>query len=98
VSVPHFNGMHDVLDALIPHACGRDARSRQYACAALASLLARQQHSAVSVEAVQMVADAVRRLKCLCHPDVVHALLTLDFKDLTRDDVEKGTPLSVCPC
>lgn len=95
VSVPHFNHIQDVLQALVPAAAGGDARMRADACAALATLLRSGRHGAVMLSAVQLVADLVRQRKCVCHPDVVRALLVLQFKDLTKSDVEKGVFL-VC--
>lgn len=93
-SVPHFNHVQDVLQALVPAAAGGDARMRRDACAALEGLLRGGRHGDVMLAAVQLVADLVRQRKCVCSPDIVRAVLVLEFKDLTRADVEKGiTPV-----
>lgn len=107
--VPHFNCMHEVLEALIHSACGPDAQCRSYACAALESLLCCMQHTDVMVDAVQLAVDAVRKTKCACPPDIAHALLAVKFKHLSRSDVQKGEfdammrcicalPVHVCEC
>jgi nucleolar complex protein 3 len=90
IGVPHFNCIHDVLESLIHSACGKDARCRTYACSALATLLRDTQHTDVMVDAVQMAADAVRKAKCVCPPDIAYALMAVKFKELSRDDVDKG--------
>lgn len=90
MSVPHFNHMHTVLQALVPAAAGGDARMRRDACAALEALLRSGRHGDVMLQAVQLVADLVRQRRCVCDPDVVRALLVLQFKDITKADVERG--------
>jgi hypothetical protein len=50
------------------------------------------QHTDVMVHAVQLAADAVRKAKCVCPPDIAYALMAVKFKDLTRGDVDKGEP------
>lgn len=95
MSVPHFNHVHDVLQALVPAAVALDARMRQDACSALSALLSSGRNEDVMLDAVQLVADLVRQRKCVCSADIVRALLVLQFKDLTKADVEKGV-LLVC--
>lgn len=93
MSVPHFNYIHIVLQALVPAAAGFDDRMRQDACSALSTLLSSGRNADVMLDAVQLVADLVRQRKCVCSADIVRALLVLQFKDLTKADVEKGAPL-----
>ena len=87
---PHFNCMHEVLEALIRSACGTDVRCRTFACSAVESLLRQPQPTDIAVAAVQLAVDAVRRAKCMCPPTIVHALMAVKFKDLSKADVEKG--------
>ena len=95
--VSHFNCMHEVLESLVHSACGGDARCRAFACAALEALLRGKQRTDVMVAAVQLAVDAVRNAKCTCPPDVVHALMAVRFKDLSKSDVEKGELLATPP-
>eukprot|EP00892_Ulva_mutabilis_P009669 jgi/Ulvmu1/7074/UM033_0135.1 len=90
-AVPHFNHMHNVLQALVPAAAGGDERMRRDACAALDALLRGGGPGEVALAAVQLVADLVRQRKCACSPDVLRALLVLQFNDLTKADVEQGS-------
>lgn len=92
--VPHFNCIHEVLEALIHSSLGADSRCRTYACSALETLLRHTQHTDVMVDAVQMAVDAVRKTKCVCPPNIVYALMVVKFKHLSRDDVDKGELVS----
>jgi hypothetical protein len=92
---PHFNFTHDILQAVVPKTISPDALMRSDACAAIRTLLARGEHGDVMLDALQLVADLVRSKKCVCHPDAVKALLVLEFKDISREDVENGALLAV---
>ena len=92
-ALPHFNYISDVLQVLVPKLAADDARMRACAADSIALLLKRGIHGEIMVEAVQLIADMVRTRKCACHPAAVRCLLVLDFKDIGRDDVQKGAPL-----
>jgi nucleolar complex protein 3 len=78
-SLPHFNYSSDLLRALVARMASRDADARAAAVAAVGAT-ARQYAaggatSRLALEAVQLVADLVRRRRCVCPPETVACLL-----------------------
>lgn len=72
-------------DALVAHEC----------CSAVKQLLALDAagDGAAALEAVQLVADLVKRRKCALRPQVVRALLGLRLSDAVASDVKSGRKL-----
>jgi hypothetical protein len=89
-AMPHFNHISDVLQAVVPRMGCPDERMRTESCESISLLLARGQQEEVMVEAVQLVADMVRANKCRCQADAVRALFSLEFANLTREDIGQG--------
>lgn len=86
VAAPHFNYASDLLQAVVPNMANKDDQIRGHCCGAVASLLRDALSSAeagqAAVEAVQLVADLVKRRKCVAPPEVVGALLELSFPEI----------------
>jgi hypothetical protein len=93
-AVPHFNYISDVLQVLVPKLDSSDDRIRCMTAASLKLLLRRGSHGEVMLEAVQLIADLVRKGKCKCHPDGVRVLMALEFQNISREDVSQGTSVS----
>jgi hypothetical protein len=68
----------------------RDDGMRTMCCAAISTLLVADVDCGVSKEAVQLVADLVRKRSCACHADVVRVLAVLTFSQVTRAEPEEG--------
>ena len=86
VAAPHFNYASDLLQAVVPNMANKDDQIREHCCGAVANLLRDALSSAeagqAAVEAVQLVADLVKRRKCVAPPEVVGALLELSFPEI----------------
>ncbi|KAK9813219.1 hypothetical protein WJX72_010918 [[Myrmecia] bisecta] len=89
-ALPHFNYTSDLLQALVPLTAHRDVSTRSMCCGAISELLRADREGAIALEAVQLVADLVKRRKCICPPEVVRTLLVLKFGDVSREDVAKA--------
>jgi nucleolar complex protein 3 len=78
-ALPHFNYSSDLLRALVARMASRDAEARAAAVAAVGATArayaAGGATSRLALEAVQLVADLVRRRRCVCPPEVVACLL-----------------------
>ncbi|KAF8055732.1 noc3l [Scenedesmus sp. PABB004] len=83
VARPGFNYSSDLLQALVPLLPGPDPQVAEAACGALRELLVEDAQGKTALEAVQLVADLVRKRKCVLPPAVVDALLVLRFEAVT---------------
>ena len=95
VAAPHFNYASDVLQAVVPNMASKDEQIRGHCCSAISELLTSALSAADSgqaaLEAVQLVADLVKRRKCVAPPEVVHSLLRLSFPEiLSGEDFAKA--------
>lgn len=67
-----------------------DVVIRRYCCDAIENLvktgLGTKESGQTSVEAVQLIADLVRRRKCAAPPEVVSCLLSLEFPEITSGE------------
>lgn len=72
-----------VLQALVPLLAHFDGEIRDECCATLRQLLMTDVGGKTSLEAMQLVADLVRKRKCVLSPDVVSSLLVLRFEQVT---------------
>ncbi len=86
VAAPHFNYSSDLLQAVVPNMVNKDEQIREHCCGAVALLLRSALNSAeagqAAVEAVQLVADLIKRRKCIAPREVVDALLELSFPEI----------------
>lgn len=86
VAAPHFNYSSDLLQAVVPNMVNKDEQIREHCCGAVALLLRSALSSAeagqAAVEAVQLVADLIKRRKCIAPREVVDALLELSFPEI----------------
>jgi nucleolar complex protein 3 len=86
VAAPHFNYSSDLLQAVVPNMVNTDEQIREHCCGAVALLLRSALNSAeagqAAVEAVQLVADLIKRRKCIAPREVVDALLELSFPEI----------------
>jgi len=86
VAAPHFNYSSDLLQAVVPNMVNKDEQIREHCCGAVALLLRSALGSAeagqAAVEAVQLVADLIKRRKCIAPREVVDALLELSFPEI----------------
>lgn len=98
-AAPHFNYSSDILQAVVPRMVSPDAELRGLCCGSIRELLAAADavgSSAVlkaALDAVQLVADLVKRRKCVVAPEVVRCLAVLQFREVRRpgaDDEEEG--------
>ncbi|MEW5302585.1 MAG: hypothetical protein WDW36_005354 [Sanguina aurantia] len=84
-SLPHFNYTSDLLQAIVPRMASGDVLMRGMACDAMRQLLSLSDVTgSVALEAVQLVADLVRRRKCAAPAEVVTSLLGLRFNAVRR--------------
>ncbi|PSC74530.1 nucleolar complex 3-like protein isoform X2 [Micractinium conductrix] len=83
-AAPHFNYRSDLLQVLVSCLPNKDHQIRQTAQRCLSTLLA-SSHGVedVATEAVQLIADLVRRQKCVVPPTTLDCLLNLRFPDVT---------------
>ncbi|KAG2451742.1 hypothetical protein HYH02_003522 [Chlamydomonas schloesseri] len=99
--LPHFNYTSDILQAVVPRMASGDAETRSMACEAVGQLLSGGEGGDESgagraaLEAVQLVADLIKRRKCVVPPEVVRTLAVLRFRDVIRakageDQEEEG--------
>eukprot|EP00884_Botryococcus_braunii_P002153 jgi/Botrbrau1/11939/Bobra.341_1s0006.1 len=81
VSVPHFNYASDLLQAVVARMAHKDPQIAALCCGAVRDLLGGHDRTggAVTREAVQLVADLVRRCHCRCSPSVLESLLVLSL-------------------
>ncbi len=90
VAAPHFNYSSDLLQAVVPNMVNKDEQIREHCCGAVALLLRSALSSAeagqAAVEAVQLVADLIKRRKCIAPREVVDALLELSFPEILSGD------------
>lgn len=82
--------MSDVLQLVVPRLASPDAETRSLVAEAISRLLSGPSQGDIVVEAVQLVADFVRGCKCVCDPAAVRCLFALQFRDITKDDVQHG--------
>ncbi|KAG2485768.1 hypothetical protein HYH03_015482 [Edaphochlamys debaryana] len=93
---PHFNYTSDILQAVVPRMAAHDPETRSMACEAVRALLAAGAEGGddggagkAGLEAVQLVADLVRKRKCVAPPELVRALTVLRFREVKRKAPEE---------
>ncbi|KAG2441809.1 hypothetical protein HXX76_003419 [Chlamydomonas incerta] len=88
--LPHFNYSSDILQAVVPRMASGDPETRSMACEAVGSLLTGGERGDESgsgraaLEAVQLIADLIKRRKCAVPPEVIRTLSVLRFRDVIR--------------
>jgi nucleolar complex protein 3 len=89
-SLAHFNYTSDLLQVIVPNSAAKDEKVQKMCCEALTKLLSSStadhhtdSNSSVLTEAVQLLADMLKRRKCICSPEVMTPLLSLQFTDIT---------------
>lgn len=85
-SKPHFNYTSDLLQAIVPRMVHGEQEMRHQCCAAITELLQQDVGGTVALEAVQLVADLIKKRKCVCPPDIVEVLLVMRFTEVKRPD------------
>ncbi|GLC45484.1 hypothetical protein PLESTB_000319100 [Pleodorina starrii] len=96
----HFNYTSDILQAVVPRMASPDPETRSLACEAVRSLLEGGDGGdeggagRAALEAVQLIADMIRKRKCVAPPELVRTLSVLRFRDVARpgreDEEEEG--------
>ncbi|GLI63195.1 hypothetical protein VaNZ11_006093 [Volvox africanus] len=87
---PHFNYTSDILQAVVPRMASPDPETRSLACEAVRGLLEGEDcgdeggAGRAALEAVQLVADLIRKRKCVAPPELVRTLSVLRFRDVAR--------------
>lgn len=91
----HFNYAGDILQTLVLNMTSKDEVIRSHCCEAISSLLMNSMQGGaegfgqLALDAVQLVADLVKRRNCVTPPEVVECLLKLEFVDiLSGEDFE----------
>ncbi|EFJ44448.1 hypothetical protein VOLCADRAFT_121316 [Volvox carteri f. nagariensis] len=97
---PHFNYTSDILQAIVPRMSSSDPEIRSLACEAVRVLLLGGSGGdeggagKAALEAVQLIADMIRKRKCVAPPETVRTLSVLKFLDVVRqgggEDEEAG--------
>ncbi|KAK2080529.1 hypothetical protein QBZ16_000382 [Prototheca wickerhamii] len=96
LAAPHFNYTTDILQAIVPVVAARDPALRAAALGALGDLVAgTSADGAVVTEAIQLLADVVKRRDCVCPREVVGVLARLTTADIAslkdlRADAQKN--------
>lgn len=81
--------------AVVPRMTHRDPVISQLCCAAVKTVLEHDLEGAAAKEAVQLIADLVKKKKCLCPPDVVGILVSLNLREAETANVKAtGRPHS----
>lgn len=80
-ALPHFNYTSDLLQAVVPLLVSKDLQIRDLSCSAIRDLLMSDQEGTIACEAVQLVADLVKRRKCVCPLEALRALFVLKLRD-----------------
>jgi len=78
----YFNYARDILNALVPRMADRNPQIRGPAAAALAAVVQGDQEGQIAMEAVQLVADLVKKRSCRMPPDVVWAMLNISVTEV----------------
>jgi len=97
VAAPHFNFSGDILQVIVPAIANKDEEIKLCCSNAITSLVKEALSSADSgqcaVEATQLLADFVKRRKCVgLPPQVVSCLLDFSFPDITSaEDLLEAT-------
>ena len=97
VAAPHFNFSGDILQVIVPAIANKDEEIKSCCSNAITSLVKEALSSADSgqcaVEATQLLADFVKRRKCVgLPPQVVSCLLDFSFPDITSaEDLLEAT-------
>ncbi|KAK9865833.1 hypothetical protein WJX84_002937, partial [Apatococcus fuscideae] len=86
VAVPHFNYSQDLLQSVVPLLAHQDEVQQRMAAGALREVLAADMDGSLSLTAVQLIADLVRRKNCTCPPHVVAILLSVNVGEVTLMD------------
>jgi nucleolar complex protein 3 len=100
-SLAHFNYTSDLLQVIVPNSAAKDEKVQKMCCEALIKLLSsstadhhtdsNSNNSSVITEAVQLLADMLKRRKCICSPEVMTPLLSLQFTDITSAEDFEAT-------
>ncbi|KAK9844945.1 hypothetical protein WJX74_008987 [Apatococcus lobatus] len=88
VAVPHFNYSQDLLQAIVPLLANQDEAQQRMAAGAVKEVLAGDLEGSLSLTAVQLIADLVRRKNCMCPPHVAAILLSVNVGEVTLLDKE----------
>jgi hypothetical protein len=88
-ALPHFNYRTDLLSALVPKASDLEPSVHGAACEALASLFTDDRRGEATLEAAQMVAQAVKDAECqarnpTCPSHVFYAAVSVQLPLLTQ--------------
>ena len=82
-AVPHFNYTTDILQVIIPNCAAKDEKTKSMCVETLRDLLANEKtEGRVIKETVQLIADMVKKRKCICPEHILDPLLGLQFKDI----------------
>ena len=76
------------LQAIVPRMAHRDMEILGLCCAAVKTVLELDAEGSASREAVQLIADLVKRRKCVCPPAVVSMLLSLQLSEAEASNVK----------
>ena len=96
-SLPHFNYRRDLLAAIVPRMHAADPAIGQDCFDSIRQLFVndREGEGAATLEAVQLIADLVRRKKCDVHPRVLRVLEALEFApEIAPENTEKKKHVS----
>ena len=89
-SNPHFNFASDLLQTVVPGMVHGDQAVRRHCCDAIESMLGHalgtKEAGQTAVEAVQLVADLVRKRKCVAPSEVVECVLSVEFPEITSGE------------
>jgi len=86
-ALPHFNFRKDLLTAVVPRVGSRDWAAGRACFDAVRDVLANDPEGEATVEAVQLLADHIKRRRCVVHPRVVALLLYVEV-DTSLGSVE----------
>ena len=92
------------LQAIVPRMAHRDPEISDLCCSAIKAVLELDAEGTASREAVQLIADLVKRRKCVCPPAVVAMLFSLQLSEAEASNVKAegvllrmGTPAAPHP-
>ncbi len=93
---PSFNYASDLLQLIVTNTVHKDVGVATMCCDAVEQLLGSDVLGQLSLEAVQLVADVIKRRNCVaCRPRVLMCLYALQI-DALQEPVGMGTCFCVC--
>lgn len=81
-----FNFSSQLLQSIVPVMVHRHTEAAKAARASIRRIIAADTGGDVTLQAVQLIADVVKRADCRCDPEVIRCLFGIEFRDAKLPD------------